>query len=319
MKSSKGRRGLRVPSTVIGEHLRKLAIAYGKGQRAEGLRQAADVVDAEVQRVGPEQLLVQIGKARDVAGDGPVDRLERAAARLEDLCADLAAFTRDKPRTLPEILREGGPADPPLIAPALAGAPLTAAAEPDDEGEQLVDEPELEELEPGETSTAATGLRIVLAAIIAGEGNATQRLLCVLTGYKGRTVTTYVSRLRARGYVAAGELRETPEGVGWLGDYTRPPKGAALVDWWRRRLGNGGERQLFDLLVRSNPRAMTHGDLVDASPFKARTVTTYLSRLSRRKLVVKQGRAYRVAEELGLAPSRGSTTVHRSAWQGASP
>lgn len=329
-KRSKGRGELRVPPTVIGEHLRKLALAYGNGQRAEGIRQAGDVVDAEVHRVGAARLLEQIGKGAPVAGDD-VGRLERVTGRLEELCADLAAFTRDKPRELPEILRDGNPIDPP-IAPALIKGALRAGAlsQPGPALEQIekADVEDLAdegaELEDGEgadeTSSTATGLRIVLAAIIAGEGNATQRLLCVLTGYKGRTVTTYVSRLRARGYVGAGELRETRDGVAWLGDYTRPPKGAALIDWWRRRLGHGGERQLFDLLVQSNPKAMTHSDLVEVCPFKARTVTTYLSRLTRRKLIVKHGRAYGVADELGLGRSSGRTMRrkgHDSQWQGA--
>jgi len=308
---------LNVPKTPIGEKIRRMAAAY-KGAHADGMMQAADILEAEIKRAGINAAVFFPPKAGGVVvvdvGADPTMRLEAVAVRLEDLCADLAAFVSDSPR---------GPRGVPAILQDVdAGVPVSAATAEVRKLQRETPDSAIPPMVVGRNVSARTaravvngleqldeggrGERELLAAIVAanfnGHDEATQRWLCVLTGYKPRTCSTYVSRLRAKGYVNPGEVSATEAGIKWLGDYARPPRGAALVDWWRRRLGAGGERELFDRLVKVYPAALAHSDLLDGSSMKARTVSTYLSRLARRKIIAKSGRAYRAADELGLKP-----------------
>jgi hypothetical protein len=304
MRGKKRNGALNVPRTPIGEHIRKIASAYD-GERAEGLLQAASILEAEVKRAGIEPSLLFFPKAgAAVAGDDQVGRIEHLVGRLEELVADVVAVVKDAPRAPREL--------PPILQDVAAGAPRVRKIEPAERVAPGVRR--VAEVEDGTGASAyelvdegGRGERELLAAIaaasIAGHDEATQRWLCVLTGYKPRTCSTYVSRLRAKGYVEPGRLVTTKEGLAWLGDYARPPRGAALVDWWRRRLGTGGERELFDRLVKVYPNALAHADLLEIGTMKARTVSTYLSRLIRRKIIAKSGRAYRAADELGLRAS----------------
>jgi len=299
---------LNVPKTPIGEKIRRMAAAY-KGAHADGMMQAADILEAEIKRAGINAAVFFPPKAGGVVavdvGADPTMRLEQVAGRLEDLCADLAAFVSDSPRGprgIPEILQDvTNGSSHPSPTPDREEFARTASRVGVDAFHDLTRKAD-EDLDAGGRGEREL-LAAIMAASIAGHDEATQRWLCVLTGYKPRTCSTYVSRLRSKGYVEPGRIVATKDGIHWLGDYARPPRGAALVDWWRRRLGTGGERELFDRLVKVYPAALSHSDLLEGSSMKARTVSTYLSRLARRKIIAKSGRAYRAADELGLRAS----------------
>lgn len=318
MRGKRRHKELNVPKTPIGEKIRSLALAY-KGAHADGMLQAADVLEAEIKRAGVEAALLypMQGKpqpATPFAADSFAGRIERAVLRLEELVADALAVVHDAPRAprpIPPILEDPPPAlnghKPHVVVRGVSSHAGDALLEASLEQEQ---KRKWREQQPGpieDLDEGGRGERELLAAIIAanfaGHDEASQRWLCVLTGYKPRTCSTYVSRLRAKGYVNVGEVSATEAGIKWLGDYARPPRGAALVDWWRRKLGGGGERELFDRLVKVYPNALSHADLLDGSSMKARTVSTYLSRLARRRIIAKSGRAYRAADELGLRAS----------------
>lgn len=266
----KNRNGaLNVPRTPIGEHIRKIASVY-PGERGDGLRQAADILEAEVKRAGVDaSLLFPMAIARaPVAGDAFTGRLERALERLEELVADLVAGVRDAPRApreLPAILRDSS-AD-----------------------EDLDEERASPQREKGE--------RVVLTSIAQARGEATRRWVAVLTGYKSRTITTYTSRLRSKGYLSADDLVATEQGLAWLGAFAPLDTGRELRESWRAKLPLG-ERELLDEFMRAHPGSITHAELVDRTRFASRTVTTYLSRLRSRQLIVRARRGYSAAPEL---------------------
>lgn len=142
----------------------------------------------------------------------------------------------------------------------------------------------------------------LLVAIAQGASDHAQ--LAVLTGYKSRSITTYLQLLRQQGHVERGEIRVTNAGITALGSSYQPlPTGDALCAYWYERL-SGGESVLFKALVEAYPRSLSHEELRVATSYAERSVTTYVQLLKARKIVVKDGRSLRASDNLFTRPRR---------------
>jgi hypothetical protein len=105
----------------------------------------------------------------------------------------------------------------------------------------------------------------MLVALCQYPDGLTQKRLAALAGgvQSGGGFQARLSELRTAGYVATfGDiLRATPDGQAAVGDFDPLPTGAALVDYWRGRLGSGLKRAIFDALVDAYPRELGRDEL----------------------------------------------------------
>lgn len=148
------------------------------------------------------------------------------------------------------------------------------------------------------------GERAVLTAIAQNPDGATRNQISALTGYKQQTRDTYVSRLTAKGFVAASErgglLLVTADGMVALGPSFQPlPTGTALIDYWKNKLPKG-EGLIFTALVEAWPESVTREELTEKTGFAQQTRDTYISRLLRNKIIDKplRGEPIRASEAL---------------------
>lgn len=135
------------------------------------------------------------------------------------------------------------------------------------------------------------GEHAVLTAIAQhGEQGADQAQLYVLTGYKARSISDYVGRLRVAGFVTVGwPTKATPAGLRALGPTFAPlPSGAKLRQYWGERL-TGGEAKIFDALVSCYPGGLSNDDIGKRTQYAARSVSDYVGRLKSRRLVDRKG------------------------------
>jgi hypothetical protein len=120
--------------------------------------------------------------------------------------------------------------------------------------------------------------------------------IAVMTSYKTRSITTYLSELRRKNCVDRFEV--LPEGKRRLGPGFKPlPTGDALRRYWIEKLGEG-EGRLFETFVTAYPEVVGVGQVQDMTGYAPRSVTTYISALKRRKLIVKVGREYKASPHL---------------------
>jgi hypothetical protein len=103
---------------------------------------------------------------------------------------------------------------------------------------------------------------------------------------------TTLSELRQAGYVEGREtLVITDAGLTALGDFQPLPTGEDLINYWRGRLGEGGKRKIFDVIVEAYPNAIDQESIASAANLssKSGTWSNYLSEL--RGLGLIDGRA----------------------------
>lgn len=149
-------------------------------------------------------------------------------------------------------------------------------------------------------------VRLLTAIAQTGDEGATHAQLAVLTGYKSRSVTNYLSMLRTGGLIYRDRLVATSEGISKLGSsYESLPTGDDLRAYWTSRL-SGGELSLFEAFLSAYPGAMSHEQLCIATKYSERSVTNYVSKLKSRKLIEKQVRAWRASDTLFSRPQRRS-------------
>jgi hypothetical protein len=153
----------------------------------------------------------------------------------------------------------------------------------------------------GEIGTG--GKRRILIALAQNPRGIAQRKLSILTDIspKGGTWRTYMAELRGRGYIDGGKdcLRVTDAGLHALGDYEPLPTGEALIEYWRRRLGDSGKRAIFDVLVGAYPGELPKEKVSERTniALNGGTWRTYLAEL--RGLEIIEGRdKLRASEDL---------------------
>jgi ribosomal protein L29 len=126
--------------------------------------------------------------------------------------------------------------------------------------------------------------RMLVALAQVPEGMSDSRL-ALRTGItkRGGTFRTYLGKLKQAGYVAGdrGHLRITEAGVQAVGDFEPLPTGPALIDYWRRDLGESGMRAMFDAVVEAYPKALNRAELAERTGIAEAggTFRTYLGKL----------------------------------------
>ncbi len=148
--------------------------------------------------------------------------------------------------------------------------------------------------------TLRGGEHKIMTAVAQYPDGVTREQLTVLTGYKRSSRDTYIQRLAGRGLVTVDRERvaATEAGVQALGSDFQPlPTGAALIEYWRNRL-TGGEKAVFEVLVREYPNEVSRDALGDEIGYKRSSRDTYIQRLQARQLVTTQRNAVRASDEL---------------------
>lgn len=134
------------------------------------------------------------------------------------------------------------------------------------------------------------GERAALTAIAQHADGVDATQLSILTGYKRSSRDAHLQRLRSAGLTdkRGEQITATPEGIAALGDSFEPlPTGAALQQHWLERL-SGGERELFPLLIRVYPDALTTERLSELTNYQRSSRDAYLQRLASRKLINRE-------------------------------
>ena len=148
------------------------------------------------------------------------------------------------------------------------------------------------------SSDLDAGSRKVLIAIAQRPDGADSTYIAQVTGYKSRTRTEYLGRLRRKGYIdGTREIRATREGVSALGTFEPLPTGADLLDHWLSKL-TGGERTILDFVARSKGRFVSRSNIMADTGFAERTLTEYVGRLKRRRIVEAGRDGIRLSDEL---------------------
>lgn len=132
--------------------------------------------------------------------------------------------------------------------------------------------------------------RRVLAAVIPYPDGRTLRQIALLTGYssKASTIPAAQSELRklGYGYTENGRFIATPEGIAAMPEVQPLPTGAALLDYWRDRLGKT-ERAVFESVRNHYPSAPTLDEVCAETGYSptASTVPAAMSTLRTYELV----------------------------------
>lgn len=139
-----------------------------------------------------------------------------------------------------------------------------------------------------------SGKRRILIALAQNPTGLSKRKLSILTGISstGGTWRTYLSELRGDGYAEGSDpISITDAGIEALGSYEPLPTGAALIDFWRNRLGDSGKRRIFDLLVEAYPHSLDKATVSESTGIDmgGGTWRTYMSEL--RGLEIVEGSA----------------------------
>lgn len=264
-------RRARVASSPLGEKLRVFARGYaaaGQKERAEGLMQAADAVDAELAGTTTGlvddplvKVLLEIVRALTVASE----RITEAAADLTSVAADSAASEK-------VVRTVKGPPIPKALGTGRRAARKAAGHQ---SGEH----------------------RILVAAAQHADG-VTRQQLTVLIGLKQSTRNAYIQRLRERGLLSdTDRVRVTDAGRAELGPSFEPlPTGRNLVKKLRAELPEGEWRVLEALLARS---PLTRDEVSERTGYdKASTRNAYIQRLRARELIYVEGELLYPDEQL---------------------
>jgi hypothetical protein len=122
----------------------------------------------------------------------------------------------------------------------------------------------------------------------------------VLTGYKERSIGTYLPQLVSRGYaesVRGGLTRATDAGRAALPDAEPLPTGKALRDYWLANLPEG-ERKILEVLIEERGGAITREQLQAATNYAERSIGTYLPKLAAKNLIESGRGEVRASKEL---------------------
>lgn len=275
-ESKMAKKKRKTPQSEVGRKLRTYAAQYlasGQRERAEGLAQAADLVDQEASfgLVSIEAIMVHLE--------------ERILGRLEELAADLASAARiasgkEEPEVAPARAAKGAP--PPPVGDLMVHHPTPAP------GVAKARAPRGN----GKPSAHGRGERKLLTAIVQHEtlGGVTRAALTVMTGFKKSTRNTYLQRLGAAGLIEeqGDRLFPTADGRRAMPSVEPLPTGAALLALHLSELPRG-ERDVLEVLVRMFPHPLARERIDEPTGFKKSTRNTYLQRLESRGLVERVG------------------------------
>lgn len=144
------------------------------------------------------------------------------------------------------------------------------------------------------------GERVVLNVVAQfGSQGVDMDQMFVLTGYKRRSITDYVGRLRAKEFLSSEwPVKATAAGVEALGSGFEPlPTGDALREYWYKRL-SAGELKIFREIIERYPQGLSLSGISDITQYATRSVSDYVGRLKSRRLVTREGAEIVASENL---------------------
>ena len=188
-------------------------------------------------------------------------KTEQGKARFRRLVAALASTEQSLGKVkelLEEIEREWLASQSVDTAP---GSPLNQRSE--QSAKSASGHVALIEDSKGEIKLAA-GERRILTALAQYPAGRSKVQVAVLTGYAatGGGFNNYLGALRSHGLIEGDgdNLRVSESGIRALGSWEPLPTGAALIDYWRSRLGKA-ERLILEALTQVYPNALTKDEL----------------------------------------------------------
>jgi hypothetical protein len=224
------RRIPKTPATVIGDDLRKTAIAYkadGQSDRAEGMIDAANRIDAWLfaqtkAPVHPLELCdpVEVPKRGRPQSSTQAGNIEERLSALEENLGNLAALVASgarkpepassRPKEIPELLR----------MPAILRPPAKA----------------VNGVRRSQSDPLSRCERKILTASAQIGGDPSEDVLLLLTGYRhtGSWIEAMAS-LRRSGFLDG--TRITEEGMRAVGPVEMLPRGEQLIAYWEQKLG----------------------------------------------------------------------------------
>ena len=124
----------------------------------------------------------------------------------------------------------------------------------------------------GEPFKLAGGERRILTALAQYPAGRSKVQVALLTGYAttGGGFNNYLGALRSRGLIEGDgdRLMISAEGVRVLGSWEPLPVGAALIDYWRNRLGKV-ERLILEVLAQAYPDALSKEEVAAKAGYES--------------------------------------------------
>lgn len=275
----------KTPETDIARRIRVYALGYekdGQKERAEGMRQAADLVDDLMRGM-------TIPTMRDIFEPSLYDKLEARVSHIEGQLRSLSVGPGDvavRLRKFQEALATDTKAGD--FAAASVGRKTQRALQKVAQRKTPIIVANLSD-NPGATVALASGERRVLIAV-AGYPDARNDDIAAMTGYRSTSVHTYLKNLRAGGFIESHAGRHSatkPAEELVRGEHVMV--GSPLLEWWLEegRLARG-ERFVLKAIT-SAPGPVRLSDLAapNVTDLKLTSVHTYVKSLVRRRLVVR--------------------------------
>jgi hypothetical protein len=263
-RQSAARKSLSATPSVVGDKIRTAAAVYekaGQRDRAEGMRQAADIVDKHA-RGGSEDLV-----------DFALMQIDEAVGILTGIRRQVRADL-DKPAAPPGILRRAAAArlDVPVPSSLLdtpKPRPKAATSENFGLGNHHVPAPVREAAIPIDTSRPTlTRCEAAILRTLKARGTATSKpQVAVMTGYRvnSGSFNKAFTDLKAAGYIdveQAGLYVITEAGSAAIGEVDPLPTGREALGFWTRKLG-ACAGAILQVMYDDYPRSVDKEDLAD--------------------------------------------------------
>jgi hypothetical protein len=219
------------------------------------------------------------------------DRLERGRARLRQTIATLASAGQ-LIETLQVLVEEAEREWSVHTAPE--ASTFVPQHRRQQSAERLVVDHPASPAAPNGSLELSAGERRILTALAQYPEGRSKVQVAVLTGYaaNGGGFNNYLGALRSRELIDgnADRLTITETGAHALGSWEPLPKGSALIDYWRNRLGKA-ERLILGALTQAYPRALAKEEIAARAGYEANGggFNNALSRLRTLELVHGRG------------------------------
>jgi hypothetical protein len=242
---------------------------------------------AERPTAQPQLVEIPVVLAKDIAA------LSELGENLRAQSVDVAQYVEHLGLIAKKILEAANELTRAVVAAKPQGAPgiRQVAAPPVGGFACLKESIRVEKPLSGDLSRGEHAVLTVVAQHL-GQGGATREQITVLTGYKRSSRDKFLQLLGAGGYVEAigDSFRPTEAGLAALGDDFQPlPTGPELRQYWQGKL-TGGERQIFDIVVKGYPKAIGREDISAATSYQRSSRDKFLQLLAARKLLEPVGR-----------------------------
>jgi hypothetical protein len=218
------RRIPKTPATVIGDKMRKAAVAFkadGQDERAEGYIDCANMVDAWL--FAETKLSLKTAPLELCDRVTPSSSTEERLAALEENLGNLAALVAAGARKPEAALNR------PREMPSLLRPPVKTKAPPHPNGVAR-------RAGPDPLSRCERKILTAAAQIDGQVGSPSEEVLLLLTGYRpSGSWNEALASLRSSGFLDGTSITE--DGALAVGRLDPLPRGDALVSYWEQKLG----------------------------------------------------------------------------------